>query len=211
VDTNLTEIVVVLDRSGSMAPLTDDTIGGFNAFIEKQKQEPGSARLTTVLFYDKYDILHDNIDLKVVLPITGKEYFARGMTALLDAVGKTINTVGDQLAKMAEAERPARVLFVITTDGEENSSEEFTLEQIKQMVEHQTNVYKWQFIFLGAGINAFAAGHGMGINMVSNYVPDAAGTQRLYGTISDVAASYRSQGHIRKDWDKALKDPKKTP
>ena len=133
---NLTEIVFILDRSGSMSRLVEDTIGGFNSFIETQKKEVGEAVLTTILFDDQYEILHNGVDIKNVKPMTTKEYSARGMTALLDAIGKTINNVGDRLNKTDDKDKPSKVIFVITTDGQENSSKEFTQKQIKEMIEH---------------------------------------------------------------------------
>jgi len=126
---NLTEIVFILDRSGSMCSLVNDTIGGFNSFIEDQKQEDGEALLTTILFDDQYEILHNGVNIKTVKPMTTKEYSARGMTALLDAIGKTINTVGDRFNKLDEDNKPSKVIFVITTDGQENQSKEFKLKK----------------------------------------------------------------------------------
>jgi len=133
---NLTEMVFILDRSGSMSNLTKDTIGGFNTMIENQKKEDGDAVLTTVLFDDMYELLHDGVNIQDVKELTNKEYYARGMTALLDAIGKTINTVGERLSKTKEENRPSKIIFVITTDGQENSSKEFTQKQIKEMIEH---------------------------------------------------------------------------
>ena len=203
---NLTEIVFILDRSGSMEGLTADTIGGFNSFVDKQKELPGEAVLTTVLFDDKYELLHNGVNLKDIKPLTEKQYFVRVMTALLDAVGKTINTVGERLAKMEEADRPAHVLFVITTDGEENSSRVFGVYDVRKMIQHQTDVYNWQFIFLGAGIDAVASARTMGIKATnaSNYVGTSVGTQTMYDTVSDATVQYRAKGTISEDWNKDL-------
>jgi uncharacterized protein YegL len=204
---NLTEIVFIIDRSGSMANLTNDTIGGFNTFIENQKKEAGEAVLTTILFDDKYEILHDGVDIKKVNPLTDKEYFARGMTALLDAIGKTINTIGERLNKTEEVERPSKVIFVITTDGAENSSSEFTKPQIKEMIEHQTNKYNWQFMFLGANIDAVGTAQSFGISgqFASNYTASSVGTDALYTTLSKSVASYRSVGEVSDNWKDELK------
>ena len=151
---NLTEMVFVLDRSGSMSGLAADTIGGFNELIEKQKKIEGDAYVTTVLFDHEYEVLHDHVALGEVAPLTDKEYFARGSTALLDAVGRTINAVGARLGATPEEERPAHVVFVITTDGMENASREYTAKQVREMVEHQQQKYSWQFVFLGANMDA---------------------------------------------------------
>lgn len=204
---NLSKIVFILDRSGSMASLTSDTIGGYNSFIEKQKQEPGDALLTTVLFDDKYEILHDNVPIQQIKPLTTKEYYARGMTALLDAIGKTINTVGGNLGAMDEAERPSKVIFVITTDGLENSSHEFSWNQIKDMIKHQTEKYSWQFIFLGANIDSASTAESMGINapFASNYRASAKGSARMFSSVSDAVGSYRSMGKIKKEWAASIK------
>jgi uncharacterized protein YegL len=164
VNENLTEIVAILDRSGSMEHLTNDTIGGFNSFLKEQKEIPGNAILTTVLFNDTYMLLHDRIDIKKVKPITNKEYVAQGSTALLDAMGKTINDIGLKLHNTVENERPGKVIFFIITDGEENASAEYKNEKIKEMVELQKNTYGWEFIFLGANIDSFSVAHSIGIS-----------------------------------------------
>jgi uncharacterized protein YegL len=201
---NLTEIIFILDRSGSMETLTTDTIGGFNSFIEKQKLEPGEALLTVVLFDDKYELLYDGTDLQKVSLLTKKEYFARGTTALLDAMGKTINTVGERLSKIEEKNRPSKVIVVITTDGYENASHEFTAQNIREMVEHQTNKYNWQFVFLGANMDSISVAQTYGIFTASVYSANQVGTQKLYNTISNTTAQYRNSGTVKEDWDKDL-------
>jgi uncharacterized protein YegL len=204
---DLVEIVFVIDRSGSMFGLENDTIGGFNSFIEKQRTEKGKAFLTTVLFDDQYEILHDDVDLNYVKLLTNNEYYTRGTTALLDAIGKTINNVGNKLSNMSEDDRSSKVLFCIITDGYENASKEFTKEQIKAMIEHQTNKYSWQFIFLGANIDAIAVGHLYGINMAANYSATDQGTRSVYSTLNTVSSTYRSAGGDTaefKDWDKDI-------
>lgn len=199
---NLTEIVFILDRSGSMQALTEDTIGGYNAFIEEQKKQDGEANLTTVLFDDRYEVLHDSVNIKDVKPLTNNEYTARGMTALMDAVGRTINSVGDRLSKMDEADRPSKVIVVITTDGMENASTEFTKKQIKDMITHQTEKYNWQFMFLGANIDAASEAQSIGISpqFASNYCYTKVGTDALYKTMSKTVASYRSTGSVEANW-----------
>jgi uncharacterized protein YegL len=161
---NLTEIVAILDRSGSMEHLTNDTIGGFNSFLKEQKEIPGNAVLTTVLFNDSYMLLHDRVDIEKVKPMTNKEYIAQGSTALLDAMGKTINDIGLKLHNTVENERPGKVIFFIITDGEENASVEYNNEKIKEMVELQKNTYSWEFVFLGANIDSFSAARSIGIS-----------------------------------------------
>ena len=159
---DLTEIIFLLDRSGSMAGLETDTIGGFNAFIEKQRQLEGETIVTAVLFDDRYEILWNGIDANKAI-LTDKEYYVRGSTALLDAVGKTILDVGYRLSKTSEETRPGKVIFVITTDGMENSSKEFTYEKVKELIKHQQEKYNWEFIFLGANIDAAKEAGNIGI------------------------------------------------
>lgn len=161
---NLTELVYIIDRSGSMHSLTSDTVGGYNAFIEEQKKLEGQACLTTVLFDDQYELFCDHTDIMEAKPMTEADCRARGCTALMDAVGKTINSVGARLAKTPEAERPSKVLFMIMTDGYENASKEFSRSAIKTMIEHQQSIYSWQFLFVGAGIDAYAEAASIGIS-----------------------------------------------
>ena len=191
---NLTEIVFILDESGSMQPLASDTIGGFNAYVEQQKQEPGEAYLTTVLFDDRYTILHDHINIQDVPPLTSADYSPLGMTALMDAIGKTINAVGHRLANTPEAERPAHVIFVITTDGYENASKEFDREQVKRMIQHQQEKYSWQFLFLGAGIDAYKEASSIGIGGVHTMSvrSDSAGTRNMYCSVANASTAIRT-------------------
>jgi uncharacterized protein YegL len=201
---NLTEIVFVLDRSGSMGNLVTDTIGGFNSFLSAQQKEPGEAVLTTVLFDDRYEVLHNRVDIKNVAAITEKDYFTRGMTALLDSIGKTINSIGEQLSKLEESERPSKVIFVITTDGLENSSVEFSWEQIKTMITHQTNKYNWKFIFLGANIDSISVGAQLGTQYNANYSANTVGIVSAYSTVSETTRGFRKTGEINKSWDEEL-------
>ena len=188
---NFTEIIIVLDRSGSMEMVRDDTIGGFNAFIEDQKKAVGEAKITLVQFDDQYLVVYGGQPIQDVPKLTLETFVPRGMTALLDAVGKTINIVGDRLANTTEDQRPSLVLFVIITDGHENASKEFKLSQIKDKIKHQTEKYNWEFVFLGADQDAFQAGAmGVSAGNTFNYSSDATiGTYAAFSaTVSDVRA-----------------------
>ena len=198
----LTEMVFILDRSGSMSGLESDTIGGYNAMLAKQQKEPGEAVITTVLFDEQYELLHDRITLRGVAPITDKEYYVRGSTALLDAVGKTINKIGNVQKRTAEAERAEHVVVVITTDGMENASYEFSEEKVKRMIEHQKSKYGWEFIFLGANIDAIdtAARFGINENRATNYNADSEGTSLNYEVISETVSCVRASRPIAENW-----------
>lgn len=203
---DLTELVFILDRSGSMSGLESDTIGGYNAMLEKQKKEPGEVVITTVLFDDRYELLHDRINLRGIAPITDNEYFVRGSTALLDAIGKTINKIGNVLNYTAEEERPEHVMFIITTDGMENASREFSCEKISQMIEHQKSKYGWEFIFLGANIDAIATAErfGIGKDRATNYHADREGTLLNYEVISETVSCLRASRPISENWKERI-------
>ncbi len=205
---NLTELVFILDRSGSMSGLEDDTIGGYNALLEKQKKEPGEAIITTVLFDDKYELLHDRINLKGVETISDKEYYVRGTTALLDAVGKTINKVINVQRHTAEEEQPEHVMFVITTDGMENASREYTYKRVNKLINHQKDNYGWEFIFLGANIDAIATAERFGINKdrASNYHADSVGTRLNYRVLSDAISDMRGNHVVSDDWKESIEE-----
>lgn len=204
---NLTEMVFVLDRSGSMSGLAADTIGGFNELIEKQKKIEGDAYVTTVLFDHEYEVLHDHVALGEVAPLTDKEYFARGSTALLDAVGRTIDSVGARLAATPEEERPEHVVFVITTDGMENASREYTAKQVREMVEHQQQKYSWQFVFLGANMDAVSEARNLGISAkyAADFTPSHSGVRKMYSMALDSVMSGKRTGvSLSDDWKSAL-------
>ena len=208
----LTELVFILDRSGSMSGLESDTIGGDNALLEKQKKEVGEAVITTVLFDDKYELLHDRINIRGIVPITDREYYVRGSTALLDAVGKTINKIGNAQKHTAEDERAEHVMFVITTDGMENASCEFSYAKVRKMIEHQKRKYGWEFIFLGANIDAIATAERFGISedRATNYNADSEGTSLNYAVISETVSCLRASRPIAEDWkDRIEEDVKK--
>lgn len=183
---NLTEIIFLLDRSGSMAGLESDTIGGFNAFVKKQSELAGETIVTTVLFDDEYEVLWSGIDTRNA-KLTADEYFVRGTTALLDAVGKTILDVGYRLAKSSENRRPGKVLFVITTDGMENASQEFTYGKVKELIQHQQEKYSWEFLFLGANIDVANEAENLGITLGNSFSYEATekGIEKMYERLSE--------------------------
>ncbi|HQC54486.1 MAG TPA: VWA domain-containing protein [Clostridia bacterium] len=205
-ENNITELVFILDRSGSMRELENDTIGGYNSFIEKQKKEPGEAFLTTILFDDYYEVLHGRTSIKEVQPLTTNEYYARGWTALLDAVGKAIEDTNKKIDKLPEQERPAKVLFVITTDGLENSSKEYTFKHVKEKIQHYTEDHGWEFLFFGANMDAIGVASGMGIraDRAVRYANDSAGVSLNYCEMSEVASHYRRCSKIDDDWKKKI-------
>lgn len=183
---HLTEIICLLDRSGSMAGLEKDTIGGFNSFIERQDSLEGEALLTVVLFDDKYEILWNGIPANKAR-LTRKNYFVRGSTALLDAVGRTILDVGYRLSITSKESKPSHVIVVITTDGMENSSREFTYEKVKALIKHQKEKYGWEFIFMGANIDAIKEAGSMGIseNNAYNFEASKMGVETMYNTVCE--------------------------
>ena len=187
-----TEIVFAIDKSGSMSHLAGDTIGGFNGFIESQKAIDGKATLTTVLFDTSWRILHDGIDIREVKPMTSSDYVAGGGTAMLDAIGEIINRVQDRHDELG-AEKPEEVLFVITTDGEENSSRKYTKSQIEKMIKHQTNGHGWKFMFLGANMDAVKEAESIGISRdyATGYTYTSKGVNDLYTTMACVTSSVR--------------------
>jgi uncharacterized protein YegL len=199
---NLTELVFILDRSGSMSGLESDTIGGFNAMLAKQQEVEGEARVTTVLFDNNYELLHDRIDIKAVSPITEKEYFVGGSTALLDAIGRTIHKIGNAQKNTAADYRAAKVLFVIITDGEENASREYTSDKVKAQIEQQKSRYGWEFIFLGANIDAVqtAARFGIDAKRAQNYHADSEGSAVVYEAVACAAVEFRQCPTLSDDW-----------
>lgn len=197
---NLTEIVFILDRSGSMSGLEGDTVGGYNAFIEKQKREEGDAKLTTVLFDDKYEVLHDRVDIRKLSPISEREYYVRGTTALIDAIGRSITKMLMDIKMSQEDEKPNKVIFVITTDGYENASCEYSIEEVRNLIENQKKE-GWEFIFLGANIDAVktAGDYGISSDRAANFNNDAKGVSLNYQTVSEAVADFR-KGKIGDKW-----------
>ena len=189
-----THIIMVLDRSGSMGSVWDDTMGGFNSFIKAQKKVPGVATVSLVQFDDQYEPLLDFIPLKEVKPLTRETYIPRGMTALLDAIGRTMVKEGEKLAAMDEDDRPDRVILVVITDGQENASSEYTRDRIFKLIRHQEETYSWKVVFIGANQDAIATGAQLGV-MAANaltYAATAKGTQHLFSTVARSMAAYRT-------------------
>lgn len=198
----LTELVFILDRSGSMSGLEADTIGGFNSLLEKQKREPGEALVSTVLFDNEIQVLHDRVRLEDVSPMTERDYFVRGCTALLDAVGGAVRHIGN-IHKYARPEDvPEHTLVVITTDGMENASRHFTAPQVKEMVKRQQKRFGWEFLFLGANIDAVetAAHFGIAPQHAANYHCDSVGTQLNYEALSQAVCSVRASAPLGAQW-----------
>ena len=198
---NLTELFIILDRSGSMQRLTADTIGGYNSLIEQQRKLEGEMRVTTVLFDDEYDLLYDTVDINEIPPLTEDTYFARGSTALLDAVGKTIDAAGLRYSRMFESDRPSKVIFAITTDGMENASREYTLERVKNLIEQKKEKYGWEFLFFGANIDAFGAARSMGISAhrTMQFSHDAAGVETCFRRMSFDISEMRTSSLRQKE------------
>ena len=203
---NLTELVFILDRSGSMAGLEEDTVGGFNAMIEKQKREPGEAILSTVLFDNYTEVIHDRADVREIEPLTRKEYYVRGCTALLDAVGSAIHHIGNVHKYAREEDRPERTLFVITTDGMENASRRYSYETVNAMITRQKEKYGWEFLFLGANIDAAkeAARFGIDPDRAANYHADKTGTAVIYEAVSEAVCSIRACRPMAASWKKNI-------
>ena len=203
---NLTELVFILDRSGSMAGLEKDTIGGFNAMIEKQKDEPGEAYVSTVLFDNLSEVIHDRVNLENVPKLTEKEYYVRGCTALLDAVGGAIHHIGNVHKYAREEDRPEKTLFVITTDGMENASRRYTYDKVKAMIRRQKEQYGWEFLFLGANIDAAkeAARFGIGEEFAANYHADKKGTAVIYEAVSEAVCCVREARPMAAGWKRKI-------
>lgn len=191
---NATELVFILDRSGSMGGLETDTIGGFNGMLNRQKKQEGEVRVTTVLFDDQYDLIHDRKRLEEVPLLTEKEYYVRGCTALLDAIGKTIQRIALIQKHMPESEKAEKVIFVITTDGMENASREFTRSRIKEMIEHEKEKYGWEFLFLGANMDAVAEAQsfGIGSDRAVRFENDSKGVKLNYKVVGETLCAMRS-------------------
>ena len=210
---NLTEMVFILDRSGSMCGLEKDTIGGFNSMIEKQKKEEGEAFVSTVLFDNEAEVLHDRVPLDKIEKMTEEDYEVRGCTALLDAVGDAIHHIGNVHKYIREEDVPEHTIFVITTDGMENASRKYTQKKLKKMIETQKEKYGWEFIFLGANIDAVETAREYGIDedCAANYRADSIGTGVLYENVSEAIVNLRCRGKMEKGWKKNIENDCKKP
>ena len=203
---NLTELVFILDRSGSMGGLEPDTIGGFNAMLTRQKEQEGEANVTTILFDHEVQLLHDRFPLKAVAPLTEKDYYVRGCTALLDAVGGAIHHIGNIHKYARREDVPEKTLFVITTDGYENASRRYSYETVRRMIERQKEKYGWEFLFLGANIDAAkeAARFGISADRAVSYKCDEAGTALNYEVISEAVCCVRAASPLSADWKRRI-------
>lgn len=203
---NVTELVFILDKSGSMAGLEADTIGGYNAMLKKQQSAEGEAIVTTVLFNHDNELLHDRINIRGISPITEEDYEVGGTTALLDSIGFTIQKIVNVQKRTSEDERADKVLFVITTDGMENASREFTADKIKKMVLNQKEKYGWEFLFLGANIDAIstAARFGIDEDFAVDYHADQEGTQLNYEAVNEAVVNLRNGRKIDRSWKKGI-------
>lgn len=201
-----TELVFILDKSGSMAGLEKDTIGGFNALLEKQRKEPGDVRVTTVLFNQGVELLHDRIELEGVSPLTERDYEVGGMTALLDAIGSTIQKISNVQRSTLKNQRADRVMFVITTDGMENSSCEYTYKKIHELIARKKAAANWEFVFLGANIDAVATAKQFGVEeeFAVNYHADAEGTELNYKVLSEAVTSFRKGQAMDRSWKEEI-------
>ena len=201
-----TELVFILDRSGSMSGLESDTVGGFNSMIEKQKHLKGKCYVSTVLFDDVSEVLHDRISLADVPKMTERDYTARGGTALIDALGDAIHHIGNIHKYARPDDVPTHTMFVITTDGQENSSHRYTGDQVKKMIEHKKNEYGWEFLFIGANIDAVetAAGYGIDKERAVNYHADGEGTQVVYESVAGAVQKLRENTPLGGAWCKEI-------
>jgi uncharacterized protein YegL len=204
----LTELVFILDKSGSMGGLETDTIGGYNAMLQKQKDIQGDCRITTVLFDNRFDLLHDRIDIRAGGPITENEYCVGGSTALVDAIGRTIHKIGNAQKHTAEEYRAEKVMVVIITDGEENSSRKYGAEQVRQMISRQKTHYGWEFIFLGANIDAAETASRLGIerDRAQNYNADGEGVRLNFRVMSEAVATFRECAAMPAGWNDAIRN-----
>lgn len=203
---NITEMVFILDRSGSMSGLEKDTIGGFNSLIEKQKKQNGKCYVSTVLFDHETQVIHDRVELADIKPMTEEDYFVRGCTALIDAIGGAIHHIKNIHKYARKEDVPEHTMFVIITDGYENASKKYSSDQVKKMIEHEKEQYGWEFLFIGANIDAVETAKHFGINedRAVNYHADELGTEVVYDTISDAFCNLRASMPLSDNWSNKI-------
>ena len=203
---NITELVFILDRSGSMAGLESDTIGGFNSMIEKQKKQDGECYVSTVLFDNVSEVLHDRVKLSEIKPMTDRDYTVRGSTALIDAIGDAIHHIGNIHKYARREDVPENTMFVITTDGMENASHKYSSEKVKKMIEKQKEKYGWEFLFIGANIDAVetAAKYGIGEDRAVNYNADKKGTGIVYEAVATAVSNVRAKAPLEANWSEKI-------
>ena len=201
----ITELVFILDRSGSMSGMEKDTIGGFNSMIEKQKKEEGTVYVSTILFSNTSKVLHDRIDIKEIEPMTERDYQVSGCTALLDAIGGAIHHIGNVHKYARKEDVPEKTVFLITTDGMENASREYSSLRVKEMIKRQEEKYGWEFFFVAANIDAVETAEHIGIRRerAANYCVEE-GTEVMYCAMSKNISEYRKTGKVREDWNKEI-------
>ena len=207
----LTEVVFILDRSGSMSGLESDTIGGFNSMIEKQKKEEGEALVSTILFDNYSEVLHDRVEVSKIEPLTDRDYTVRGCTALLDAIGGAIHHIGNVHKYARDEDVPEHTIFIITTDGMENASHQYSREKIKAMIERQKTKYGWEFLFLGANIDAIETARSYGIDQdrAVEYNCDSVGTGLNFEAMSDAITTMHCSAPLTADWKKKVEADRK--
>ena len=203
---NLTELVFILDRSGSMGGLEKDTIGGFNSMLARQRNEPGEAYVSTILFDNETEVIHDRVPLCQVRDLIEEQYYVRGCTALLDAVGGAIHHIGNVHKYARKEDIPEKTLFIITTDGMENASRKYSYERVRKMIQHEKEKYGWEFLFLGANIDAVETARHFGISedRAVNYHSDSEGTQLNYEVVSEAICAVRCSAPLGADWKKRI-------
>ena len=205
---DLTELVFILDRSGSMSGLESDTIGGFNSMLKTQAAEPGRALVSTVLFNSDSEVIHDRVPLDKVEPMTDRQYRVGGCTALLDAVGGAIRHIGNVHKYAREEDRPEKTLFIITTDGMENASRNYSYSRVRDMIEHQKEIYGWEFLFLGANIDAVETAGSIGIraDRSANFMPDSAGVELSFHAVSDAICAVQRRESVAAGWSESVEN-----
>ena len=208
VNNNVTELVFILDRSGSMGGLESDTIGGFNSLIEKQKKEDGECYVSTVLFYNVSEVIHDRVKLSEIKPMTDKEYYVRGCTALIDAIGGAVKHISTVHKYARPEDVPEHTMFVITTDGLENASHKYSSDEVKKMIERHKEADGWEFLFIGANIDSVetAKHFGIGADRAVHYRADKQGTKVLYETVAETVCAMRCNAPIAAGWSKKIEE-----